>query len=88
MKHVGGSMMICGCFSKNGVENLFKIHGKLTASVYVHNLQQNLTESADRMGLVLFVFQQDNDCKHTLRMAGSFFLKKHHFKVGLASPIS
>lgn len=73
VKHGGGSIMLWGCFSKSGVGKLVKIEGRMTGNSYVSLLEENLTESANMMSLGQFVFQQDNDPKHTSRVAKLYF---------------
>ena len=78
VKHGGGSLMLWGCMSTWGVGKLVIIDGTLTAVKYVQLLQENLFESASRMGLgTNFVFQQDNDPKHTARLTKRFFEENH-----------
>lgn len=62
-----------GCFSYSGVGNLVKIDGKMTGESYVRIIDENLKPSAEKMGLSDFVFQQDNDPKHTSRVAQRYF---------------
>lgn len=68
VKHGGGSVMVWGCMSPAGVGNLVFIDGRMDQHVYKNILEQNLMSSADKLGLESdFVFQQDNDPKHTAR---------------------
>ena len=64
--------MVFGCFLKFGVGNLVQIDGR---TKYVNILSENLTISAEKMNSGSFVLQQDNDPKHTSRLA-TLFLKK------------
>lgn len=65
VKH-SGSVMVWGCFSANGVGNLVFIDGTMDRYVYRDILNNNLIQSADKMGLKKrFIFQHDNDPKHT-----------------------
>jgi transposase len=74
VKHGGGIVMFWGCMSANGVGNLVVIDGIMTGGKYVQILQENLFESAKKMGLESdFIFQQDNDPKHTSKIAVDFF---------------
>lgn len=66
VKHGGGSVMVWGCFSANGVGNLVFIDGIMDRFVYLNILKQNLADSANKMGMGNdYCFQQDNDPKHT-----------------------
>lgn len=68
VKHGGGSVMVWGCMSADGVGNLVFIDGKMDQYVYKNILRQNLLSSARKLNLESdFVFQQDNDPKHTAR---------------------
>lgn len=76
VKHGGGSLMVWGCFSSNAVGNIVKIDGKMTGESYVNILNENLQPSARKMSLRRFIFQQDNDPKHTSRVAKDYYKKK------------
>jgi hypothetical protein len=45
----------------------------MDAPLYCYILGQNLSKSAQLMGLDEYVFQQDNDPKHTSKLAKQFF---------------
>lgn len=77
VKHGGGSLMVWGCFSSNGVGQLVKIDEKMTGQYYVNLLKKNLKPSARIMNLNEFVFQQDNDPKHTSKVASKYFIDNH-----------
>ncbi len=57
------SLMLWGCFSAAGTEGLIRVEEKLNAPKYWDSLNENL-----RLGR-RFTFQQDNDPKHTARVA-------------------
>ncbi|GFT24390.1 transposable element Tc1 transposase [Trichonephila clavipes] len=66
VKHGGGSLMFWGCMATSGVGKLVFIDGIIHKMAYLNILQNNLKESADKLGLGSnFIFQQDNDPKHT-----------------------
>ena len=61
VKHNGGSGMVCGCFSRSGVENLCFIEGIMDRFLYREILRKNLLQSCQKLGLEnSFVFQHDN----------------------------
>lgn len=66
VKHGGGSVMVWGCMSIAGVGNLVFIDTAMNLYVYLNILKANLKTSANKMGLSgKWIFQQDNDPKHT-----------------------
>ncbi|GFY27627.1 transposable element Tcb1 transposase [Trichonephila clavipes] len=66
VKHGGGSVMVWGCMAASGVGKLVFIDGIMHKMAYLNIQQNNLKESADKLGLGSnFIFQQDNDPKHT-----------------------
>lgn len=71
VKHGGGSIMVWGCMSTCGVGNLVRIDGGLNAELYCKILEEDLASSVEFYGeeLANFVFQQDNDPKHTSKLA-------------------
>jgi transposase len=70
VKHGGGSLMVWGCMSFYGVGNLVRIDGGLNAELYCNILQEDLASSVEFYGgkLENFIFQQDNDPKHTSKL--------------------
>ena len=68
VKHGGGVMMLWGCFAGDTVCDLFRIQGTLNEHVYHSILQQYTIPSGLRLVGLSFVFQQDNDPKHTSRV--------------------
>lgn len=74
VKGGGVKIILWGCMNKNGVGNLVEIKDTLTGPKYVKLLQENLFDSAQKLGLADdFIFQQDNDPKHTSNIAIEFF---------------
>ena len=71
LKFGGGSLMMWGCMSWDGVGYACKIDGKMDANLYVSILDDELTNSLEYWGKngEEVVFQQDNDPKHTSRKA-------------------
>ncbi|KAG2461018.1 TCB1 transposase, partial [Polypterus senegalus] len=74
VKHGGGSVMFWGCFAASGTGCLesvqVRIKGKMTAAMYRDILDENLLQSALDLRLERrFIFQQDNDPKHTAKIS-------------------
>ncbi|KAG2467943.1 TCB1 transposase, partial [Polypterus senegalus] len=66
VKHGGGSIMLWGA----GTGRLVRIKGKMTAAMYRDILDENLLQSALDLRLGRrFIFQQDNDPKHTAKIS-------------------
>lgn len=66
VKHGGGSVMVWGCMSAAGVGNLVFIDGIMDWKEYLNILKNNLHASAEKLNMKeSFIFQQDNDPKHT-----------------------
>ena len=66
VKHNGGSVMVWARFSRSGVGNLSFIEGNMDRCLYREILRKNLLQSCQKLGLEnSFVFQHDNDPKHT-----------------------
>ena len=62
--------MLWGCFSVAGSGRLVKIEGKMNAAMYRDILEENLLQSALDLRLGRwFIFQQDNDPKHTAKIS-------------------
>ena len=77
VKHGGGSIMVWACFSSAGTGKMVKIEGKMDAAKYRTILDENLLESAKDLKLGRrFIFQQDNDPKHTAKSTKEWFTNK------------
>ena len=76
--HVGGSIMLCGCFSLAGTGKLVRIEGMMNGAKYRKILEGNLFQSSRDLRLGRrFTFQQDNDPKHTAKADLEWFKGKH-----------
>jgi transposase len=68
VKHGGGSLMVWGCFMGGRTGSLFRIEGILKAPQMKKILEEHAIPSGFRLGGNSFVFQQDNDPKHTSKI--------------------
>lgn len=77
VKHGGGNIMVWGSMTSAGVGSLEFIDVRMNADVYVDLVGRNIPSSVKKLKLGRrYVFQQDNDPKHTSRKATDFFKKK------------
>ena len=78
VKFGGGSIMIWGCFSAQGVGNMSVIDGTMNAESYKKILQENLLPLVEKLRLPHdWIFQQDNDPKHTARTTKKWFAENN-----------
>ncbi|OXA56016.1 Transposable element Tc1 transposase [Folsomia candida] len=76
VKHGGGSIMVWGSMSTNGVGKLHFIDGIMNKDVYQSILQKNLLPSVRKLRIRGdYFFQQDNDPKHTAKSTKEWFAK-------------
>lgn len=62
-------IMVWGCFSWYGTGHLHQIHGKMDAAMYKNILIRHMKPSGAKLyGRSPFIFQQDNDPKHTAKV--------------------
>ncbi|KAK3571488.1 hypothetical protein QTP86_012834 [Hemibagrus guttatus] len=81
VKHGGGNIMLWGCFSEKGPGRLIRVKERMNGAMYHEILSKNLLPSARALKMKRgWVFQYDNDPKHTAR-ATKEWLRKKHFKV-------
>ncbi|KAF0046089.1 hypothetical protein F2P81_002618 [Scophthalmus maximus] len=80
VKHGGGGVMVWGCFAGDTVGDLFKIEGILNQHGYHSILQRHAIPFGLRVVGTSFIFQQDNDPKHTSRLCKGY-LTKNEFSV-------
>lgn len=76
VKHGGGGVMVWGCFSGDTVGDLFQIDGTLNQHGYHTILQWHAIPSCLCLVEPSFIFQQDNDPKHTSRVCKGGLTKK------------
>ena len=69
LKFGGGSLMMWGCMTWEGVGYATKIDGRMDGDLYLQILKDELQESLEYYGLHPpdIIFQQDNDPKHTCK---------------------
>ena len=79
VKHGGGNIMVWGCMGWNGVGRLAEIEGRMDSAQYVEILDQNLSQSIEDLEIPAgeAIIQQDNDPKHTSKMAQKWFSENH-----------
>lgn len=71
LKFGGGNVMIWGCMSAMGVGEMAFVVGNMDADQYISILDRCMMRSVEKWGMNAadFVFQQDNDPKHTVPLA-------------------
>jgi hypothetical protein len=79
VKHGGGSLMVWGCMSAAGTEELTFIDGIMNSNIYCDILKKNMIPSLRKLGCTA-IFQHDNDPKHASKMTTAF-LQKQKVKV-------
>ena len=77
VKYGKGNIMVWACFSYKGLGNLVFIEDKMNAYSYLDILKNNLFKSAHSMGFNEFIYQHDNDPKHTSKLIKNFFINKN-----------
>ncbi|KAK3566596.1 hypothetical protein QTP86_001080 [Hemibagrus guttatus] len=81
VKHGGGNIMLWGYFSAKGPGRLIRVKERMNGAMYREILSKNLLPSARALKMKRgWVFQHDNDPKHTAR-ATKEWLRKKNFKV-------
>ena len=75
VKHGGGSLMVWGCMTAQGIGYLMRIEGNMDADLYCQILRDELMTTLEFYNLDVneVIFQQDNDPKHTSRKAKDCF---------------
>lgn len=80
VKHGGGSVMVWGCFSGYGVGPLHEINGIMDRFGYRDILENVMYPYADEEMPLRWIFQHDNDPKHTAKVVKSW-LQEHNVSV-------
>jgi transposase len=76
VKHGGGSLMLWGCMSAAGVGELVFIPDTLNAVKYQEILEEKMVPSARRLVGPNYLFQSDNDPKHTAKSTLAYLKRK------------
>ncbi|KAI3377902.1 hypothetical protein L3Q82_009033 [Scortum barcoo] len=80
VKHGGGNIMLWGCFSAKEPGRLIRVKERMNGAMYREILSENLLPSARALKMKCgWVFQHDNDPKHTA-WSTKEWLRKKHFK--------
>lgn len=74
VKHGGGSVMVWGCVSGNGVGPIHRINGIMDRFVYKDILQTIMLPHAEEEMPLSWIYQQDNDPKHTAKCVKEWFV--------------
>lgn len=75
VKFGGGSLMMWGCMTAHGIGYACKIDERMDSELYTRILDDEFLETLDfySMDRTKIIFQQDNDPKHTSRLATQWF---------------
>uniref|UniRef100_A0A914WGH2 Transposase n=1 Tax=Plectus sambesii TaxID=2011161 RepID=A0A914WGH2_9BILA len=76
VKHGGGNVMVWGCFSRSGVGPIHRIDGIMDKHVYKAIMKDVMLPFARRNMRRRWVYQQDNDPKHTAKVVEKWFKSK------------
>lgn len=81
IKHGGGNVMVWGCFGNNKPGSLVRITEKLNKERYLKILKDFAIPGGLNLIGPGFVFQQDNDPKHSSKLCQNFLRKKKDVKI-------
>ncbi|CAK5267780.1 unnamed protein product [Mycena citricolor] len=79
VKHGGGKITVWGMITPHGLGRLVRIDGNLNKELYREILKDDLLGTLDDLDLDPrdYIFQQDNDPKHTARIVTTWFAENH-----------
>jgi transposase len=80
VKYGGGSVMVWGCFAREQVGPVVRIEGIMDAPLFVGIMEDTMLPYAKENMSRGWLYQQDNDPKHTSGLSKAFF-KKNKIKV-------
>jgi hypothetical protein len=87
VKHGDGNIMLWGCFSANGPGRLIRVKERTNWAMYHEILNENLLPSARALNMKRgWVFQHDNDTKHTARAMKEWLQPHRKSLEGVESP--
>lgn len=73
VKHGGGNIMVWVCFSRSGTGPIIRIRCVMDKHMYLDILQKYILPFAEEDMPLRWVYQQDNDPKHTLLLVKKWF---------------
>lgn len=73
VKHGGGNIMVWGCFSYNGVGPIYWVKEIMNKEIYLDLLQNIMLPYAEEEMPLRWIYQQDNDPKHTSKIVRQWF---------------
>lgn len=76
VKHGGGNVMVWGCFSGYGIGPVRKIEGQMDQYQYKKILEETMIPHSEENLPVTWIFQHDNDPKHTARSVKAFLTEQ------------
>jgi len=78
VKHGGGNVIVWGCITAEGLGWISRIDGNMDAVLYVEILNNDFLGTLHDLDInkTNIYFQQDNDPKHTSKLAQDWFKKK------------
>ena len=78
VKHGGSNIIVWGCFSVNGTGPLHRIQGRMDSVTYRNIINNVMVPYASETMPPGWIFQHDNDPKHTAGLLTDYFSVKNH----------